>query len=75
MLGQKMLNQKPEEDADGQLDREVSMGDISGIFKQTKIRPNKNTAPLPKRTQSAPEKEAEKRIKAQKAYAEQVRVL
>ena len=47
-----------------QLEREVSMGDISGIFKQTKIRPNKNNVPLPKRTQSAPEKEAEKRIKA-----------
>lgn len=51
------------------------MGDISGIFKQKKIRPNKNAAPAPKRTQSLPEKEAEKRIKAQKAYAEQVRML
>lgn len=70
-----MLNQLPDVDADGQLEREVSMGDISGIFKQAKIRPNKNTVPLPKRTQSAPEKEAEKRIKAQKAYAEQVRIL
>jgi hypothetical protein len=70
-----MLNQLPDVDADGQLEREVSMGDISGIFKQAKIRPNKNTLTLPKRTQSAPGKEAEKRIKAQKAYAEQVRIL
>jgi len=42
----------------------VSMGDISGIFKAAKINPKKNTVPLTKRTQSAPEKEAEKRIKA-----------
>jgi len=28
-----MLNQLPDVDADGQLEREVSMGDISGIFK------------------------------------------
>ncbi len=41
------------------------MGDISGIFKAAKINPKKNTAvSLTKRTQSAPEKEAEKRIKA-----------
>ena len=40
------------------------MGDVSGIFKQKKIRPNKNGATAPKRTQSLPEKEAEKRIKA-----------
>lgn len=44
-------------------DLEVSMGEISGIFKKDK-----------KRVQSAPQKEAEKRKKAQKAYAEQVKI-
>jgi hypothetical protein len=41
------------------LDLEVSMGEISGIFKKEK-----------KRVQSAPQKEVEKRMKAKKEYAE-----
>lgn len=42
---------------------EVSLGEISGIFKKDK-----------KRVQSAPQKEAERRLKAKKEYAEQVKL-
>lgn len=44
-------------------DMEVSLGEISGIFKKDK-----------KRVQSAPQKEAERRLKAKKEYAEQVKL-
>ena len=44
-------------------DLEVSLGEISGIFKKDK-----------KRVNSAPQKEAEKRLKAKKEYAEQVKL-
>ena len=45
------------------LELDVSMGEISGIFKKDR-----------KRVQSAPQKEVEKRMKAKKEYAEQVKM-
>lgn len=53
--------------ADQQLERDVSLGDISGIFKAKE-------AVEKKRVKSAPAKDQEKKkIEAKKAYAEQVR--
>lgn len=49
--------------ANSQLEREISLGDISGIFK------NKTT----KRMQSAPKEERKKRLQAQRQYADKLR--